>query len=164
MSEKAKLDEGIKHVGYILHSQNELAEKLLLKGEQNGEYYDGKHGEDFELEHDEFKWNGQTREITEAGTFVDGDKLVSGWIDSSKEPIEYKSPNKFSASDLKILRREETTKEGVQNAVGGTGGGFGSSRAKSILIVAGIAIAIFALFILLPKYVPALQKIPIFGW
>jgi hypothetical protein len=159
-TEEESVTDGVEHIAYMLNSKREQADKILLKGENEKEYFDGK----VDVKDGGFEYNGQTRVITEAGTFVDKGRLVSFYKDSKKEPETYVSPKTFSAEDLRILRREETTFKGIMNAVGGDSDGLSSSRMKSILIVIVLAAIIFGVMFVLPKVAPSFGDIPIIGW
>lgn len=157
-----------KIVGYILDTENEEADKVIIGGgADDDEFYDGMVGL---IDENTFEWKGQTHEVKKSALHVDKKKslmnpekrFVIFWKKGNRNPITFKEPGVFGASDLKIIRNEETTLEGITNAI--TGGGPTGSRTKMIMIFGAIFVVVALAMFVLPKFVPFLEEIPIFGW
>jgi len=143
-----------KIIAYFLNSSSERAEKVLVNGErEEDEHFDNNFDDDegIDLEDGSFEWNGQNRELKEKGLFVDDDHLNIYYKDSNKKPLGYTPAINFGATDLRILRSEETTRKGIEGAAPDSAG-FGETRWKPVVVFVIIfLIAAAALFLLRGK-------------
>jgi len=67
--------------------------------------------------------------------------------------MAYKSADKFTATDLRILLSEETTRKGIEGAVPDQSG-FGQTRLKPILAFIGVFIIAAVILFFLKGNVP----------